>query len=419
MPQSSHEAVDLETRQMVRDQLDAFRSDNDQKVAWDTDDAADHDYIYVPGRVLMTEGEVEDAFLNALSTRSELPDAADRESDRGLGSGLVSYALPEFSGDQARDVRITVSVMADEVGKGKVTAEHFVHLATNGTGRACPATEPAETGLAEAWPGRITTSDGDGIVVAVVDTGWREDQPVGPEPRELAEYDGHGSFAEEVVLVQAPAATIKRVPFGMNHGGIPEGELSRALRAAIEEDPTPHVITMSAGCNTSDNLPLLALEQLWADMKDQLHETVLIAAAGNEGSPVPFYPAASTWATGVGSLDRTDQVSSFSNYGVNADVFILGRNHINRFPDGRYRCQWTPDLDDERLFSTGWARWSGTSFATPLLSGLVAAHISSERSAGSTLTVPQLTQQLLGSPMVGWGHHATYGDYRFVSTRNF
>jgi hypothetical protein len=62
----------------------------------------------------------------------------------------------------------------------------------------------------------------------------------------------------------------------------------------------------------------------------------------------------------------------------------LGRNHVNAYPYGRYRCRETPDKDDYRFFRNGLARWSGTSFAAPLLAGLIAAEAS--RSAGMTAT---------------------------------
>ena len=77
-----------------------------------------------------------------------------------------------------------------------------------------------------------------------------------------------------------------------------------------------------------------------------------------------------------GSLDRDGRVSEFSNFGVSADVYALGRNLVNAFPDGRFVCNETPDKDDVRVFSTGMARWSGTSFAAPVVAGLIAREIS-------------------------------------------
>ncbi len=102
---------------------------------------------------------------------------------------------------------------------------------------------------------------------------------------------------------------------------------------------------------------------------------VLVAAAGNDSSPAPFWPAAFPWAVGVGSLDRDGRVSSFSNRCSSADVYALGRNLVNAFPNGTYYCHESPDTGDVRVFSTGMARWSGTSFAAPIVAGLIAAQV--------------------------------------------
>lgn len=100
-----------------------------------------------------------------------------------------------------------------------------------------------------------------------------------------------------------------------------------------------------------------------------------MAAAGNDSWSAPFWPAALDWAVGVGSLDRDGRVSDYSNFGVSADVYALGRNHVNAFPDGTFECHETPDKGDIRVFGTGMARWSGTSFAAPVVAGLIAREI--------------------------------------------
>jgi len=167
---------------------------------------------------------------------------------------------------------------------------------------------------------------------------------------------------------------------------------------------------MSAGCHTRHDRPLKAFERVWRNVPDEMKDqVVVVTAAGNDASPSPFYPAASDWAIGVGSLDIDNKVSSYSNYRQSADVFILGRGHVNKYPEGRYTCHWAPYVGHRRNFNTGWARWSGTSFATPLLAGLIAAYISENRN----VTPAQAAKDLIRSKRV-WRNHPLYGDYRKI-----
>jgi hypothetical protein len=123
--------------------------------------------------------------------------------------------------------------------------------------------------------------------------------------------------------------------------------------------------------------PLLSFQAFWDTDLSKAANTILVAAAGNDGVSDPFWPAAFDWAVGVGSLDRSGKVSSFSNYGPSADVYALGRNLVNAFPDGVFECREAPDVGDQRVFTTGMARWSGTSFSAPVLVGLIAAEMTS------------------------------------------
>ena len=137
----------------------------------------------------------------------------------------------------------------------------------------------------------------------------------------------------------------------------------------------PLVINLSAGCRTRHDLPSIALRKFHRKHLEE-RDCVLVAAAGNDSWAAPFWPAAFDWCVGVGSLDRDGRVSAFSNYGVSADVYALGRNIVNAFPDGKYVCHEAPHRGDTRIFSTGRARWSGTSFSAPVVTGLIAAELS-------------------------------------------
>ncbi len=332
-----------------------------------------------------------------LPTRERLPDQSDAAFERARRRDLVN----------------AVRIYDDMLGPGIVTPEHYVHIAGTGSGRACPATEPAEAVLAQAWPEAETDKTvGEGASVVVIDTGWPEPAieaaasaaanagQYGQLPA-LPPYAGHGLFAEEVVRSHAPGADISHLEFPITSGGVVnEVDLAHLLQQAL--DLHPQVINMSAGCHTRHDRPLKAFERVWRNQTtDPKDRPVVIAAAGNDASPSPFYPAASPWAIGVGSLDQDDEVSSFSNYRQSADVYILGRNHVNRFPLGRYTCHWSPNVGNHRMFTSGYARWSGTSFAAPLLAGLVAAKITTRRSPDACTLPPSAPVDLCGHPPRG------------------
>jgi subtilisin family serine protease len=100
-------------------------------------------------------------------------------------------------------------------------------------------------------------------------------------------------------------------------------------------------------------------------------DAVFVTAAGNDSTDDPFYPARYDWAVGVGAATRDGQTrAGYSNFGGNVDVWAPG-DHVNAFIRGNYRM-----LDGSRpRFTTGLARWMGTSFATPLVSGHVARRV--------------------------------------------
>jgi subtilisin family serine protease len=302
----------------------------------------------------------------------------------------VRYVLPTRAGGETV---LEVLDLLEEGGlpEGAASPDHWVHVSPGGGGgAACPAVEPEETGLTDPWPPIAPQEKGDEVSVVVVDTGWHP--PAATDPRtpwlegvqgddenngaDLRPYAGHGTFIAGVVRCAAPLTRIFVEGFavgGVGGGGILESEMLLQLEEAMTHDP--QVINLSAGCRTRRDRPSKAFAAFY---KERLkgRDCVMVAAAGNDSWAAPFWPAAFDWCVGVGSLDRDDRVSSFSNFGVSADVYVVGRNHVNAFPDGTFTCHETPNKGDVRVFGTGMARWSGTSFAAPLVAGLIAREIS-------------------------------------------
>jgi serine protease len=108
---------------------------------------------------------------------------------------------------------------------------------------------------------------------------------------------------------------------------------------------------------------------------------IFVAAAGNESSntdAAPSYPAGYNVPNviSVASTDRNDNLSSFSNYGATTvDVGAPGSSILSTVPGG------------------GYATYSGTSMATPHVSGALAVYWD----ANPSLTAAQVVQQLYTS----------------------
>jgi subtilisin family serine protease len=83
------------------------------------------------------------------------------------------------------------------------------------------------------------------------------------------------------------------------------------------------------------------------------HGVVVVAAAGNEGSARPFYPAAYPGVISVGASTGTDSLYSWSNRGRWVKLTAPG-------------CAYTGKP------GPAWSWWCGTSFAAPVVAGIAA-----------------------------------------------
>ena len=330
-------------------------------------------YMYRRGHILVRDGDLS-RVLEALRGSGGQAGAAVRE---GGVNGLT--LLEVDSAEQA------LAVLDSALGARVGFPDHALYV-TRLIGSACPATEPLPTQLTTPDPGRAVHDDcnGQGVAVAVVDTGFDaetagrtpwlsgvsgEQEVV--DPTDLGPYVGHGTFVAGVVRTMAPQAEVSVDSYLPHGGAIFESDIARQLQDAILR--TPDIITMSAGTRSRANQGLLSFSVLWEQLLPK--GTVLIAAAGNDGSRDPFYPAAARYAVSVGAVDAHGQRAPYSNHGSWVDVYARGSDVVNAFPDGSYEYREPPRVGRRAQFSTGLATWSGTSFATPMVAGLVAARM--------------------------------------------
>lgn len=310
--------------------------------------------------------------------RGELsvPDALD-QIDRNLGDSnpaLTRGGLPTASPD------------------------HVVHVA-----RICPAVEPeVPSGYpVTPWPAqRPTAETARKVVIGVSDTGlleldpsrypWLSDvtgdlDPLAPGGSpQIQEYAGHGTFVAGVAKCEAPQARV----LVNNHFTASGGELESVMIGKVLELAAQgvDVINLSAGTYTRNDWTSLGFHLFNLRHPD----VAFVAAAGNDNTARPFWPAAFDWAVAVGAL-ATDQRHRawFSNHGRWIDVYALGEGMVNAYATGEYTYNEPPKAPATQTFD-GMARWDGTSFSAPLVAGLIA-----ERMARTCDTAGQATEAVL------------------------
>jgi hypothetical protein len=274
------------------------------------------------------------------------------------------------------------------LGRGAATLNHVVTAAGGGNPTGCPATEPQETYDPQPYPSVCPGKAGDGVRIYVADTGivldtvahcyWLQgvtgdpDPSVSGSPATIQPYGGHGTFVAGVIRCMAPGAEIDvRCVFDVAGSGL-EADFVPKLYAGFGFGAEIFHVTVASP--TRHNLPLMAFEAWLEDLR-QRKGVVCIAPAGNNNSRLPFWPAAFPEIISVGALS-TDWRSRayFSDYGGWVDVYAPGENLVNAFAAGSYTCQVAPYVGEVRTFS-GMAQWSGTSFSTPIVTGLIAARM--------------------------------------------
>jgi subtilisin family serine protease len=381
----------------------------------DTDEIADTEFLYRQDTILTRDRDAE-----RVSGILGLPFDGDKRNERlpDAINGLTVLLL-----GSTWTAPTALATIDGALGLGVATYDRVVHLCSSS---ACPATEPVP---ADSGPVPEVNSDrqlGMDVKVAVIDTGlpgnpagetlplthwdWLSNGVTGgaEDAAHVGHYKGHGLFVAGVLRATAPSARVHVHPFIFTGGGQIESDLAPRLVEAFQTHPD--IISMSAGTrvasssSTSATKPSAATQPLLTFEVFLTHylegsKTLLVCAAGNDGDQGPFEPASLGWPVAVGALAGDGGRAWYSNYGGWVDVFALG-GHVNAYPNGPYTYREHPKKGKHAQFSDHLASWSGTSFATPFVAGLVAARMS-----WTGESAPQAWSEL-------WAHAAVSGGMR-------
>src|SRR5215212_6634954 len=191
--------------------------------------------------------------------------------------------------------------------------------------------------------GAWNAAKGDGAKIALVDSGVYSKHPdIG---RLIAKVMGPIGFTTDSRIVQG-------IKWSVNNGA--------------------DVVNLSLGGSGDSSVLSMAINRAYGQ------GAVVVAAAGNEGTNVPQYPAAYSKVIAVSATTTDGRLASFSNRGDWVDLAAPGTDILSTSKSGGYQ------------------RRSGTSMAAPFVSGLAGLLASRGMSADSIRQRMQTTAKDLG-----------------------
>jgi subtilisin family serine protease len=227
----------------------------------------------------------------------------------------------------------------------------------------------ARVGAARAQAG----ANGNGVLVAILDTGISLDHPAlaahlelpgieagvssSPGAERAQQLDtnhdglvdgalGHGTHVAGIVLAVAPKARLLPVRVLDSDGVGTAFDVANGIVQAV--DRGARIINMSLGMNTGSSAVQSAVRYA------RERGAIVVAPTGNDQLGHVQFPASMPEVVAVAGLDDNDQHASFTNYGVGTDIAAPSVGILSTYFGGTY------------------ARWSGTSMAAPFVSGTAA-----------------------------------------------
>ncbi|MET7473550.1 S8/S53 family peptidase [Streptomyces sp. NPDC005648] len=440
--------------QRFHEQFDQIqRSMPDVPLALGPDDASE--FIYEKGVVLARDGEearlVEDTVRTHFTEATGLTgDQVRRASPETNRSGVTRIQVGDPGhGDHRGDRAVAHALRAMREHEGRqrrrlVSRNHIVSIAVN----SCPGDEPVPAPLTQGTnpaPAEVPYDEDTAVGVLVIDNGLTHDYASVPllahvqgdlhgtetdSAGDLLQYVGHGTFIAGLLAAVAPNTDITVRNTLNDAGAVLESEFGQRLFDAVDQNGWPDIISLSAGTSNGRTDGLLGVEGFMQELRGQ--RTLLVAAAGNNSSATPFWPAAyaslpdyQDAVLAVGALRSDGEFGAcFTNHGSWVSVYAPGERltstltgfdapvpytyQHSTYDACRYgftyacTCQYprhtgalsvagTPSSGkaDQVMFE-GYSHWSGTSFATPVAAGLVAARMTADKESDARAAAKQL-----------------------------
>ncbi|MEU8268952.1 S8/S53 family peptidase [Sphaerisporangium sp. NPDC049002] len=422
-------------------------------------------FLYEYGHILVPAAELSEV-VPVVNAGRRVPVTPPHEREARAGLLRIPVTDPDDSG--SRDGGVTRALAAIKLaearngGRKMGSRNHIIAITTGGV-NSCPSDEPAfterdwhpgiappsaaparpvsivviDTGLLVdhdllyPWMRHVVPTPGEPLKRGGLPAGVRPSDPVADPDPVVKEYVGHGTFIAGIISAIAPRAAVRVSGKLVHAGAISEQVFGEEVLDAVgsrwpgladlapgldDGSRWPDIISLSAGTSNEDGEPLLGLQKFMSRLADH-PETLLVAAAGNNGSDAPFWPAAYTRlpeyreaVLSVGALREDGRHGAcFTDHGDWVQVYAPGERLVGAFlgtPERprRYRyqhstygyCRWRQTSEHDFDYDctcgfparagelstslaeaatqdfTGRAEWSGTSFATPAVAAMIA-----------------------------------------------
>lgn len=267
----------------------------------------------------------------------------------------VEYAEPNF---------IAYAQPVERVGPAMTREEVWPNATSVNDPQANQQYSLSKMQVYDAWD----VTKGDGVVIAVLDTGYDFTHPDlqgkyvsrGKDfinrDDDATDDQGHGTHVAGIaagltnngVGIAGVGYNAKILPgkvLGANGSG-DFGAIANGITWAADQGVK--VINMSLGGAYGSATLENAVNYAWNK------GVVVVCAAGNSSTSTPHYPAGYTNCISIIATDANDKRGSFSNYGSSADLSAPGVAILSTVRGGRYES------------------WNGTSMASPNAAGVAA-----------------------------------------------
>jgi len=219
-----------------------------------------------------------------------------------------------------------------------------------------------------------------------------------PKDELLDPVAGHGSFIAGIFEQLVPGRDVNVSSIFSTFG---DTDMT-TITARMEEDLGG--IDKYTGCRTVVNLSFGAYadQEMYllaeAVLKVQEQGVTVVASAGNDSVSWPSFPAALPGVIGVASVDECGR-APYSNYGDWVTACAPGSavvsSFFHSFNGKRDPIPGVDPVDPDKF--DGWAKWSGTSFAAPLVAAALVRHMTLHKTTGpnavkAIITAPGLLQ---------------------------